>query len=79
MRFNLLPIKHELERLRGKAVSWATIARESGVHANTLSAMLNNNARRIDLETMERLINYFNAQGLSISVADLFEVVPKAA
>lgn len=74
MRFNLLPIKHDLEKRRGEAISWAEIGRGSGVHPNTLSAILNNNARRIDLETLEKLIAYFNAQGVKLGIADLFAV-----
>ncbi len=79
VRFNLLSLKHDLERLKGEAISWAEIGRGSDVHPNTLSAMLNNKARRIDLETMERLIAYFNREGLEIGVADLFAVAVKEA
>lgn len=72
VRFNLLNLQHDLEKLRGKPISWAEIGRGSKVHPNTLSAMLNNKARRIDLETMERLLTYFRREGLNVGVADLF-------
>jgi DNA-binding Xre family transcriptional regulator len=78
VRFDLLSLKHELEKTKGREVSWAEIGRGSEVHPNTLSALLNNKARRVDLETLERLLVYFNDQGLDVTPGDLFvmEKVP---
>jgi hypothetical protein len=76
--FNLFDLKLQLQKAIGSEVSWAEISRESGVNQNTLTSLLHNKARRVDLDTLEKLINYFNAQGLRITHADLFRTVEKA-
>lgn len=77
MIFNLLDLKLQLQKTLGSEVSWAEISRASGVNQNTLTNLLHNKARRVDLETLERLIVYFNRQGLRITHADLFQTIVK--
>jgi len=75
--FNLFDLKMELQKRIGGEVSWAEISRESGVNQNTLTGLLHNKARRVDLDTLEKLITYFNSQGLNITHANLFQTVGK--
>lgn len=79
MTFNLFDLKMQLQAKLGREVSWAEISRESGVNQNTLTSLLHNKARRVDLDTLEKLIAYFNAQGMAITHADLFQTVEKQA
>ena len=73
--FNLFELKMQLQQTVGHEVSWAEISRESGVNQNTLTGLLHNKARRVDIETLEKLIGYFNAHGLDITHANLFQTV----
>ncbi|WP_281358691.1 helix-turn-helix domain-containing protein [Aromatoleum evansii] len=49
----------------------ADVARETGLHRNTVTLLYNETASRVDLEAIERLCELFNC-----SVGELFERVP---
>ncbi len=70
--FNLFELKMRLQQHLGAEISWAEISRQSGVNQNTLTNLLHNKARRVDLDTLERLVGYFRSQGLDVTHADLF-------
>jgi len=47
------------------------VARETGLHRNTVTLLYNETATRIDMETIERLCSLFDC-----AVGDIFEFVP---
>ncbi len=47
------------------------VARETGLHRNTITLLYNETANRIDMETMDRLCKLFGC-----GVGDLFEFIP---
>jgi putative transcriptional regulator len=49
----------------------ADVARETGLHRNTVTLLYNETATRVDLETIEKLCKLFSCR-----VEDLFELVP---
>jgi putative transcriptional regulator len=51
----------------------ADVARETGLHRNTITLLYNETATRIDLDAIDRLCELFNC-----SVGELFERVPSA-
>lgn len=64
-------IKCNLSTLMGtKKMKVADVAREVGVHRNTITLLYNEEAKRIDLDTLEKLCKLFEC-----SVCDLLEVV----
>jgi putative transcriptional regulator len=48
----------------------ADLARETGLHRNTITLLYNETASKVDLEAIDRLCGYF-----AIAVGDLFEQV----
>lgn len=48
----------------------ADVAREAGLHRNTVSLLYKETAERVDFETMDRLCRLFKC-----NVSDLFEFV----
>ncbi len=56
--------------LGSKKLKVADIVRETGIHRNTLTALYNDKAKRIDLEVIDLLCEFFDC-----SVCDLFERV----
>lgn len=65
-------IKCHLSRLMGeKKVRVADVARETGLHRNTITLLFRETATQVDLETIERLCKYFDCK-----VGDLFEYRP---
>ena len=65
-------IKCHLSRLMGeRKLKLVDVARETGLHRNTVTLLYNETAARVDLEAMERLCKFFDCK-----VQDLFEYVP---
>jgi len=48
----------------------ADLARETGLHRNTITLLYKEEAARVELETMEKLCIYFNC-----TVGELFEFI----
>ena len=62
-------IKCHLSRLMGeRKMKIADVARETGLHRNTITLLYNETATRIDMETIESLCKLFEC-----NVGDLFE------
>jgi len=53
-----------------KKLKTADLARETGLHRNTITLLYKEEAARVELETMEKLCIYFNC-----SVGELFEFI----
>ncbi|AWI79168.1 XRE family transcriptional regulator [Parazoarcus communis] len=65
-------IKCHLSRMMGeRKMKIADVARETGLHRNTVTLLYNETATRIDLEAIERLCDFFEC-----SVGELLERVP---
>ena len=57
----------------GRKVKIADVARETGMHRNTVMLLYRETAARIDLEAIDQLCAYFN-----VPVGELLEFVPDA-
>jgi len=67
-------IKCHLSRLMGeRKVKIADVARETGLHRNTVTLLYQETAARVDLDAIDRLCAYFN-----VPVGELFEFVQDA-
>lgn len=65
-------IKCHLSRLMGeRKLKIADVARETGLHRNTVSLLYKETAAQIDLETLDRLCAFFRCP-----VGDLLEYQP---
>lgn len=76
IRYNLYSLKKQLEINAQSDYTWDKIALDSNVHRNTLLNMANDKTRRIDLDIMGRLIDYFASEGMPVTPNDLFVVEP---
>ncbi len=66
-------IKCHLSRLMGEhKMKIADVARDTGLHRNTITLLYNETAARVDLDAMDKLCTLFN-----VSVGELFEQVPQ--
>ena len=67
-------IRCHLSRLMGEhKLKVIDVARETGLHRNTITLLYKETATRVDLETMDKLCALFDCQ-----VADLFEYVKES-
>jgi putative transcriptional regulator len=65
-------IKCHLSRMMGeRKLKIADVARETGLHRNTITLLYNETATRVDMETIEGLCKLFLC-----NVGDIFEFVP---
>jgi putative transcriptional regulator len=65
-------IKCHLSRLMGeRKLKLVDVARETGLHRNTVTLLYNETAARIDLEAMDKLCKFFEC-----GVNELFEYIP---
>lgn len=65
-------IKCHLSRLMGeRKLKILDVARQTGLHRNTVTLLYHETASRVDLETIDRLCAFFE-----VPVGELFERVP---
>lgn len=63
-------IKCHLSRLMGeRKLKISDVARDTGLHRNTVTLLYQETATRVDLEAIEALCKYFN-----VKVGELFEL-----
>ncbi len=68
-------IKCHLSRLMGeRKLKISDVARDTGLHRNTITLLYQETATRVDLDAVNALCKYFN-----VGVDDLFEYVPDDA
>ena len=66
-------IKCHLSRLMGeRKMKVIDVARETGLHRNTITLLYNETAARVDIDAMDKLCALFN-----VSVGELFERLPR--
>ncbi len=66
-------VRCNLSTLMGrKKVKISDVARDTGLHRNTITLLYREEATRVELSAIEKLCNYFECE-----VGDLFEVVEK--
>ena len=62
-------IKCHLSKLMGeRKLNISDVARDTGLHRNTITLLYQETATRVDIEAIDALCRYFN-----VSVGDLFE------
>ncbi len=65
-------VRCNLSRMMGeRKMKIVDIARETGLHRNTITLLYNETATRVDMETIDRLCSLFDC-----TVGDLFEFIP---
>lgn len=64
-------IKCHLSRLMGeRKLKISDVARDTGLHRNTITLLYQETSARVDIEAMDKLCKYFG-----VGVGDLFEFV----
>lgn len=82
LKYNLFALKRELELKTGVAYSWVKISNKSGVKINTVKNIAGNKTGRVDLENVDKLIKFFNSEGMPVTPSDFLvddTLLPTAA
>jgi hypothetical protein len=72
--FNLHTPLSKLESEKQRRYSYAEIAEIAGLTRQGVRRLLKEPTKQIDVETLNRLIVFFEHEGMPISVSDLFTV-----
>jgi transcriptional regulator with XRE-family HTH domain len=71
---NLLGTIHRLEDRRARRYTYSDIADVANLNRQGVRHLLKAPPKRIDMETLAKLLDFFNAEGLPVTIADLFTV-----
>lgn len=74
IKYNLFALKRQLELKTGRSYTWKEIADAAQAHPNTLQNIAGNKTARIDMGVVAGLIDFFNENGLPVTLSDLFIV-----
>lgn len=77
MESNLFTLRRQLEIARGEECTWATIAAGAGLHPHTVYDLAANRSKRVEMETLAKLLNFFRDEGLNVGPGDLFVTRPE--
>lgn len=72
--FNLHEPISRLEQKKNRRYSYAEIADISGLTRQGARRLLKERSDRVDLSTLARLLTFFAAEGMPITIGDLFAV-----
>lgn len=71
IRVNFAPLIGQLEQRRGVPYTIEAIARGIGVSRPTIKSWLDSTVTRVDLLTLEKALDWLEAQGLQVELQDL--------
>lgn len=72
LMFNLHRPLSELEQRRNRRYSYAEVAEKSGLTRQGVRRLLTEQTLSIRVDTLDHLLRFFHAEGMAITVADLF-------
>lgn len=75
-KLNIFRLIKRLEELKNKPYSNTYMADKAGLSRVTVNSLVSGDTNRIDLATIDKLIDFFAAEGMPIDAGDLFTVTP---
>lgn len=74
VQFNLLSTLHRLEERRARRYTYQDIASVAGLNRQNIRHLLKSPPRRIDMDTLAALLDFFAAEGMPVTIDQLFTV-----
>lgn len=74
VKLNIFRLIKELEIKTSQDLYWTDIAKKSGITRQTWDRLYAGRADGIDLRTLGKLLDFFESEGVSITISDLFTV-----
>ena len=80
-KIKLTIFKHiiRLQAVTGNRLSDSEYARQIGVTRQAFASLMKGQTVRIDSETIEKLLNFFDRTGMPLTVGDLYETTVQPA
>ena len=76
IKFSPLNQLAELEAKRAYRYNYKEIGDKVGLPRQTVRHIFTQNPKRIDIATLAKILAFFNAEGLNVTLSDLFTVTP---
>ena len=76
-RFNVDGLLRKLAAQNNRNYDKGLVAERSGISRATITTITNNTSKRIDLETIDKLLGFFAAEGMPVAAGDLFVTTQK--
>lgn len=73
-QLNVFRLVKRLEEKNNVAYSNTAIAQKSGLSRVTVNGLVSSGTQRIDLETIDKLLDFFATEGMPVSPCDIFVV-----
>ena len=73
---NVMAKVNELEQLHHRRYTYTDIADATGLSRHTVRKWLTGEVKAIDLESLGKLLDFFAAEGMPVTIAELFTVTP---
>jgi hypothetical protein len=74
IKFSVFAQVKDYEKKLGRSVNVSELAQHVGVDIRTMSAAMRGDMQRVDLVVLSKLLAFFAAEGMPITVGDLFTV-----
>lgn len=75
IRFDLITPLSELQKKNHRHYTYADISQMSGLTRQGVRRLLTQETRQIDVDTISKLHNFFESQGMPLATGDLFAKV----
>lgn len=72
--FNLFTLIKQLETQRRENITIQEIAEKAGLNRLTVQGIIENRTNRVDLTTLAKLLQFFEGEGMTVAIGELFEV-----
>lgn len=74
VQINLLSALHRLEERRARRYTYNDIATIADMQRQTVRHLLKSPPKRIDTDTLGKLLDFFASEGMPVTINDLFTV-----
>jgi DNA-binding Xre family transcriptional regulator len=76
VQWSLYKLLGRYQAATGQPMSLNQLANDSGITRSVIMTIANGQSKRVDLKTLNRLLDYFADKVEPVSVADLLEYIP---
>ena len=78
LHFNVDTLLRQLAVKNNRDYDKSYVAERTGLSRTTISTITNNTSGRVDLATLDKLLDFFVAEGMPVTVGDLFTTTTDA-
>lgn len=74
VKLNVFALFKDLEKQTGHNLYMTDVAAKSGITRQTWDKLLRGDTERVEMRTLARLLDFFAAEGMPVTINDLFTI-----